>query len=109
MRKDTGNFAARERPPFCLRKRNHSRDTIKYTLYLHISTDRKHTHYLHCMHCMDEYIHYTEGNICRPVQLTPVDLQRGKVKTLATVISLSQCAVKYNHSELEVKLYTLLY
>ena len=33
-------------------------------------------HYLHCIHCMDEYIHETE------VQLTPVDLQRGKVRTL---------------------------
>ena len=48
-----------------------------------MSTDRKHTL-------------YTECNICRPVQMTPVDLQRGKVKTLATATSLSQCAVKYN-------------
>ena len=94
----------RERPPFCLRKRNHSRGTIKYTLYLHISTDRKHTHYLHCMHCTDEYIHYTEGNICRPVRLTPVDLQRAREGEGITAISLSQCAVKYNHHELEVDL-----
>ena len=40
---------AREIPPFCLRKRNHSRDTI-YTLITHMyctSTDRKHTLHVH--------------------------------------------------------------
>ena len=63
---------ARKRPPFCPRKRNHSRDTI-YTLFtLRACTARTNT----------TYTTHTEGNICRPVQLTPGDLQRGKVKTL---------------------------
>ena len=55
---------ARERRPFCLRKRSHV--TPIYTIYT----------------ALDEYIHYTAEDVCRPVQLTPVDLQRGRVKTL---------------------------
>ena len=72
---------ARERPPFCLRKRQHSRDTTYIIHYLRTST-------LH-VYGQKTYTTHTEGNICRPVQLTPVDLQRGKVKTLLGQVSLS--------------------
>ena len=66
---------AHERRPFCLRKRKQSRDTV-FTLFTLQC----------CTACtaLDEHIHYTHRgrNICRQVQLTPVDLQRGRVKTL---------------------------
>ena len=48
-------------------------------------------------------------NICRPVQLTPVGGPTVRECEDITVISLSQCAAKYNHRELEVELCTLLY
>ena len=78
---------ARERPPFCLRKRNHSRDTILYnynTSFSHIYEQKTYT--------------TAEGNICKPVQLTPVGGPTARKGENITVISLSQCAVKYRNS-----------
>ena len=53
MRKDNGNFAefARKRPPFCLRKRNQSRDTIftLFTQYLR-TENTHHTQHAHAQH-----------------------------------------------------------
>ena len=80
---------------FCLRKRNHSRDTI-YTLFTHVYEQ-------------NTYTTHTEGNICRPVQLTPVGGSTAREGEDITVISLSLCAVKYNHRELEVELCTVLH
>ena len=64
----TGDYMLRWRKDhhFCLRSGNRARDMNTYTA---------------CTVCKTKYIHYTEGNICSPVQLTPVDLQRTKVKT----------------------------
>ena len=67
---------ARERPPFCLRKRNQSRDT-KYTLFTYIytaCTAQTNTLFTH-IYGQKTYTTHTEANICRSVQLTPVDLQ----------------------------------
>ena len=72
---------ARERPPFCLRKRNQSRDTTSFS---HIYEQKTYT--------------TAEGNICKPVQLTPVGGPTARKGEYITVTSLSQCAVKYRNS-----------
>ena len=101
---------ARERPPFCLRKRNQSRDT-KYTLFTYIytaCTARTNTLFTH-IYGQKTYTTHTEANISRSVQLTPVGGPTAREGEDITVTSLFQCAVKYNHRELEVELCTLLY